>query len=89
VTNQPMQIRLPDLVTLNLASQEIVTILGALAEYGPYKVILPLVRTIEQQMMAQQLKPEYKGPPLSPSQLPDSEEEFPLISDGSPLHHPV
>ncbi len=58
-----MQVRLPDEVKLTLAPNEVITIMGALQEYGPYKVIFALVRKIEQQLLSQQLKGDYKGPP--------------------------
>ena len=58
-----MQVRLPDEVTLTLTPNEVITIMGALQEYGPYKAIFPIVRKIEQQLLSQQLKPEFKGPP--------------------------
>ncbi len=66
-----MQVRLPDEVKLTLAPTEVITIMGALQEYGPYKVILPIIRKIEQQLLSQQLKPDYKGPPPGDPSLAD------------------
>ncbi len=68
---QQMQVRLPDAVTLALTPGDVVAIISALQEYGPYKVIFPVIRKIEQQLLSQQLKSEFKGslpgaPPSAP-----------------------
>jgi len=60
---QQMQVRLPDEVTLTLEPGDMVVIIKSLQEYGPYKVIFPIIRKIEQQLLSQQLKGDYKGPP--------------------------
>jgi hypothetical protein len=56
--SEGMQIQLPPNATLVLKTQDVVTILGALGEYGPHKVVNPIVKAIEQQLLAQQIKPE-------------------------------
>ena len=56
------QVSLPDRVVLQLSAQEAMTILTALHDAGPYKVVLPIVRLIEQQLVAQANKPQYSGP---------------------------
>ena len=56
------QVSLPDRVVLQLSAQEAMTILTALHDAGPYKVVLPIVRLIEQQLVAQANKPQYAGP---------------------------
>ncbi len=70
---QQMQVRLPDSVTLTLTPNEVITTMGALQEYGPYKAIFLIVRKIEQQLMAQQIKPEFKGPPPGDPSIADLE----------------
>lgn len=63
MSNQGMQVQLPERVTLQLTTQDAITILGALQDAGPYKVVFPVIRTVEQQLMAQQLQQQFKGPP--------------------------
>ena len=66
-----MQVRLPDEVTLTLAPNDVITIIGALQEYGPYKVIFPIIRKIERQLLSQEVKGDYKGPPQDGTSLAD------------------
>jgi len=68
--NVQRQIMLPERVTLQLSGQDVVVILGALGEYGPYKAVLPVIRIIEQQMLSQQVKSEYQGPPPGAPEVP-------------------
>ncbi len=68
---QQMQVRLPDEVTLTLEPGDVIAIIKSLHEYGPYKVIFPIIRKIEQQLLSQQLKPDYKGPPPGDPSLAD------------------
>ncbi len=63
MTNQGQQVQLPERVTLQLTTQDAITILGALQDAGPFKVIAPIVNNVQAQLMAQQLKPQYQGPP--------------------------
>lgn len=60
---QGMQIQLPERITLQLSTQEAVTILGALQEFGPYKAVLPVIRNVEQQLLAQQVPAAAPIPP--------------------------
>ena len=53
-----MQVQLPDLVTLQLRAQDVVTIIGALHDAGPYKTVFPVVHALETQLMAQQIRPD-------------------------------
>lgn len=70
---QQMQVRLPDEVTLTLEPGDMVVIIKSLQEYGPYKVIFPIIRKIEQQLLSQQLKGDYEGPPPGDPSLADLE----------------
>jgi hypothetical protein len=58
------QVSLPDHVVLQLSAQDAMTILGALHDAGPYKTVFPIVRNIEQQLVAQANKAtaQYSGP---------------------------
>lgn len=60
---QGMQVQLPENVTLHLKTQDVITILGALGEYGPHKAVNPVIMNLEQQLLSQQIKPKYQGPP--------------------------
>lgn len=51
-----MQVQLPDHVTLTLTAQDVVTIIGALHDTGPYKAVMPVVRSVEQQLLSQQIR---------------------------------
>ena len=51
------QVSLPERVTLQLTAQDAVTILGALHDAGPYKTVFPIVRALEQQLVAQAKRP--------------------------------
>lgn len=66
----PQQIQLPEIVKLVLPAQHAAVVLGALAEYGPYKTVQPVINNIEQQLVGQQLKSDYEGPvPGAPTSL--------------------
>jgi hypothetical protein len=52
-----MQVNLPDLVTLQLSGSDVAVILNALQGHGPFKTVFPVLGTIEQQLMSQQLPP--------------------------------
>ena len=52
--NEQQQIQLPDQVTLTLKTQDVGNILSAL-ETGAYKVVLPIINSIQGQLLAQQL----------------------------------
>lgn len=58
------QIQLPERVVIHLAAVEVVVILQALSNHGPYKDVFPIVRSLEQQMIAQQLKPPAQPEPV-------------------------
>jgi hypothetical protein len=60
-------VQLPERVTLNLTAQDVVTILGALQDTGPYKAVLPVIRAVEQQVLSQQIRPQVSVPaPVAP-----------------------
>ncbi len=59
---QGTQVQLPENVTLRLKTQDVITILGALGEYGPHKAVNPVIKNLEQQLLSQQLAPP---PPLA------------------------
>lgn len=59
---QGMQVQLPENVTLHLKTQDVITILGALGEYGPHKAVNPVIKNLEQQLLSQQLLQKYQGP---------------------------
>jgi hypothetical protein len=58
-----MQVQLPDRVTLQLSAQDVVTIIGALHDSGPYKAVMPVVRAVEQQLLSQQIRTPIAPPP--------------------------
>jgi hypothetical protein len=65
--NQPqgMQVQLPTNLTLQLVVQDVIAILAALGDSGPHKLVNPIIRNIEQQLLAQQL-PQTRNPPVPP-----------------------
>ena len=75
---QGTQVQLPENVTLRLKTQDVITILGALGEYGPHKAVNPVIKNLEQQLLSQQISPT---PPSLPA--PDSQAAEPIA------HHPV
>ena len=83
--NQQQTLQLPDRVTLGLATQQVATILGALHDAGPYKVVFPIVRDIEQQLMTQQIPPKYVGPPPGAPEQPATVSQ---VAEET-AHHPV
>ena len=60
--NEQQQIRLPDQVTLTLKTQDVGNILSAL-ETGAYKVVLPIINSIQEQLLAQQIRAPQSLPP--------------------------
>ena len=60
--NEQQQIRLPDQVTLTLKAQDVGNILSAL-ETGAYKVVLPIINSIQEQLLAQQIRAPQSLPP--------------------------
>ncbi len=60
---QGTQVQLPENVTLRLKTQDVITILGALGEYGPHKAVNPVIKNLEQQLLSQQLAPPPPAPP--------------------------
>ncbi len=68
---QQMQVLLPDEVTLTLEPGDVIAIIKSLQEYGPYKVIFPIIRKIERQLLSQEVKGDYKGPPPGDPSLAD------------------
>ena len=88
-----MQVQLPESVTLQLKTQDVITILGALGEYGPHKAVNPVIMNLEQQLLSQQLPQKYQGPPPG---APAPQTESPTPSDTMVevvqdviAHHPV
>lgn len=86
-----MQIMLPERATLQLASAEIVTILGALSE-GPHKTVSPIIRTIEQQLLSQQIRPNLnqeaaKAIAAAANDVPVEVPAAPAVEEVA--HHPV
>ena len=77
------QVSLPDHVVLQLQAQDAMTILSALHDAGPYKAVFPIVRLIEQQLVAQANKPQYAGPTPGAPQPIASPAEAPVA------HHSV
>ncbi len=67
---QGTQVQLPESVTLRLKTQDVITILGALGEYGPHKAVNPVIRNLEQQLLSQQLLQKHQGPPAPPPPPP-------------------
>ena len=100
---QGMQVQLPENVTLHLKTQDVITILGALGEYGPHKAVNPVIMNLERQLLSQQLLQKYQGPPPgAPTPLADVPAQLELMEDDpSPArgidndvlqaiaHHPV
>ena len=74
---QGMQVQLPENVTLHLKTQDVITILGALGEYGPHKAVNPVIRNLEQQLLSQQLLQKYQGPPPPALTLADPVADVP------------
>ena len=52
---QGMQVQLPENVTLQLSGSDVAVILNALQEHGPFNTVFPVLGTIEQQLLSQQL----------------------------------
>ena len=50
-----MPINLPERVTLQLSGSDVAVILNALQEHGPFKAVFPVLGTIEQQLLSQQI----------------------------------
>ena len=74
---QGMQVQLPENVTLHLKTQDVITILGALGEYGPHKAVNPVIKNLEQQLLSQQLLQKYQGPPPGAPTLANSVADVP------------
>ena len=71
-----MQVKLPDTVTVQMSAQQVVIILDALSNHGPYKSVGPVIGAIEQQLLSQQIPNQ--PPAVSPP------------ADVEPIaHHPV
>ena len=50
----------------------------ALGEYGPHKVVNPVIKNLEQQLLSQQLLQKYQGPPPgAPTPLADPVADVP------------
>jgi hypothetical protein len=81
---QGMQVQLPENVTLHLKTQDVITILGALGEYGPHKAVNPVIKNLEQQLLSQQIYPT-PPPPVDNAHVAPGCELF----DEPPAHHPV
>ena len=60
---QGTQVQLPENVTLRLKTQDVITILGALGEYGPHKAVNPVIKNLEQQLLSQQIAQQIAPPP--------------------------
>ena len=56
-------VRLPDVVRFALPAQHAVMILESLGNHGPFKAVQPVIQNFEAQLLAQQIKPDYEGPP--------------------------
>jgi hypothetical protein len=52
-----MQVNIPDKVSLGLTARDVATILEALQGHGPFKVVVPVLQSIEQQLLSQQVPP--------------------------------
>ena len=66
-TGAQQTVRLPDVLRFVIPAQHAVFILQALGEVAlPYKQVQPVISNFEQQLLGQQLKPEYVGAPLVP-----------------------
>ena len=58
MTQPPATLKLPDYVDLSLTAQDAVTVLGALQNSdGPFKAISTALNAVQQQLMAQAVKP--------------------------------
>ena len=88
---QGMQVQLPENVTLHLKTQDVITILGALGEYGPHKAVNPVIKNLEQQLLSQQLLQKYQGPPPGAPTPVDNAHVAPgcELLDEPIAHHPV
>lgn len=79
MSNQGMQVQLPERITLSLSTQDAITILAALQDTGPYKTVNPVIRTIEQQLLAQQLQQKQPAPVEADGSFPVADPvSFPL-----------
>ena len=77
--NRPLQttIQLPASITLGLPAQAVAVIMQALGEFGPHKLVHPVLQLVEKQLLAQQIV----APPVDPAEV-----EGPIISKtGEPL----
>lgn len=64
MANQPQQqIQLPPVINFTLPAPHAIVILEALGSFGPYKTVHPVLANFEQQLLAQQVRSEYAGPP--------------------------
>ncbi len=72
-----MQVQLPESVTLRLKTQDVITILGALGEYGPHKAVNPVIKNLEQQLLSQQIVEK-------PTDITGR-----IVEPGEVAHHPV
>jgi hypothetical protein len=59
-----MQVNIPDVVSLQLTARDVSTILEALQGHGPFKVVVPVLQSIEQQLLSQQVRAA--APPAAP-----------------------
>ena len=50
-----MNVTIPDNVSLQFTARDVSTILDALQGHGPFKVVVPVLQSIEQQLLAQQV----------------------------------
>ena len=65
-----MPINLPERVTLQLSGSDVAVILNALQGHGPFKAVFPVLGTIEQQLLSQQVLASPITPPTPPAELP-------------------
>jgi hypothetical protein len=82
---QGMQVQLPPNLTLQLVVQDVIAILAALGDSGPHKLMNPIIRSIEQQLLAQQL-PQIEKRPVPP---PPAANDVPVEIAEEVAHHPV
>jgi len=61
------QIQLPARVTLTLPAQAVAVIMQSLGEFGPHKLVHPVLSLLEQQLLAQQIV----TPPEPLEQVPE------------------
>lgn len=87
--NQPqgMEVQLPTNLTLQLAVQDVIAILAALGDSGPHKLVNPIIRNIEQQLLAQQL-PQTRNPPVLAPPAANNVPTDAWIAE-EVAHHPV